>query len=284
MKVLITGADGQLGNELRHSLISDDLEIVFTNRFHLDISVYSELEGYLNSLKPDFVVNCAAFTNLDKAEDPESRNYPVNHLGVHNLAEISRDLNIGLIHISTDAVFSSSQMREFSKHDKRCPINEYGRAKASAEEELSKKEFQYWILRTSWLFGQYGGNFFQKILESAIASKGVEVVEEQYGQPTWTQDLVSVIQLILSGVIPPGIYHAIGDVQRSRVDFAREIFQSVGTQTELVHSSILGSSHGLAPRPKFSILEKDKELEKFGWVPTPHGAVLATVIKQLMKE
>jgi dTDP-4-dehydrorhamnose reductase len=267
MRILVTGAGGQLGSELQRYSFSENVELKAATRAQLDICNKVISYEYVRTFKPKYIVNCAAFTNLDQAELSTSNNFPVNFVGVENLTEICTQLKIGLIQISTDAVFASSKLRVFKKEDELCPINQYGSAKAAAEALLRSSDLNSWIVRTSWLFGEFGGNFFHKILESARMGNSIQVVIEQHGQPTWTKDVANAISLILDGVIKPGTYHAAGLEVRSRYEFAQDIYRLSGTNQNLVESKEGHESYGVASRPKFSILGADLELLKAGWIP-----------------
>lgn len=268
MKVLITGAGGQLGRELSHSKLFSEYELILLDRTNLNICDEVNSRKVINSIRPDFIINCAAFTNLDLAENEGSNNYPVNFNAVRSLGEICRDYEINLIHISTDAVFSSVQRKIFTKFDEPCPVNEYGRAKSKAEIFLQRNIPNAWVIRTSWLYGKFGGNFFQSILKSAKLHHKIEVVNTQYGQPTWSADVAKAISLLLTGVAEPGLYHAVGQEIRSRFEFAKDIYRLAGAQESLVHSRADLSVQGIAPRANFSILESDSDLAALGWEAT----------------
>lgn len=268
MRVLITGAGGQLGRELSHSKFIPECDLITLDKAQLNICDEVNLREAIIAIKPDFIVNCAAFTNLDLAEHESSNNFSVNFSGVRNLGEVCRDFNVKLIHISTDAVFSSAQKKIFSKFDEPCPINEYGRAKSKAEKFLQGNNPNSWVVRTSWLYGQYGGNFFQSILKSARLHQEIQVITSQYGQPTWSADVAKAISLLLTGVAEPGVYHAIGQEIRSRLEFAKDIYRLTGSQEELVNSRADVVGQGIAPRANFSILESDSNLAALGWMAT----------------
>jgi dTDP-4-dehydrorhamnose reductase len=165
MKILVTGADGQLGQELFRNFKNDSFDVIPLNKMQMDITNYAEVNRITKLHKPDWIVNCAAYTNVDLAQQNVDKSNEVNTVGPGILAQASADTETKLLHISTDAVFSSQEPIFFEANSKPNPVNQYGRSKDGGEKILLKNYSKNsWIIRTSWLYGEFGGKFVRNVL------------------------------------------------------------------------------------------------------------------------
>ena len=208
----------------------------------------------------DFVVNCAALTNLDFAESNSEIAQKTNKIGVANLIDGCKLRNTKLIQISTNAVFSSVGPFFHKKSDKTNPENEYGKSKEDAE-NLIKSQYNSnsLIIRTSWLYGKYGGQFFQNIMNFARRQERIQVVNDQFGQPTTTFDMAKLIAFSLLHDLS-GLIHLVPETYCSRFEFAKLIYQKFGANVDLVSPMTTNYSNALAKRTQFSLLDPDLEI------------------------
>lgn len=261
---LVTGAKGQLGSYLNEFLIRNNYSVLALGKKELDISNYSKVYDVFNSAKINWVVNCAALTNVDEIEKEEHGAIATNFEGAVNLAKISERFGSKLIHISSDAVFNSEMMKYHLTGDVKNPINKYGRTKALAENGILQETTEYWILRSSWIFSRKGSNFVNAIVsngQQTTRSDSIEVVDDQFGQPTLVHHLADSIRLICKGFVGPGIYHVVRKEFISRYDFADIILRQMGSPVLENLKKISSDLHSnKAKRPRFSLLEPSQEL------------------------
>ncbi len=196
MKVLVTGANGQLGWEMKLQSPKYDFQIEAFDKNTLDITDPFTLRRIVNEINPDIIVNTAAYTSVDQAEHNKDHAYNVNHLGPKNLAEICQEKSILLIHISTDYVFNGLKGKAYHEKDQTCPINIYGDSKLKGEQEIRSLWDKHIIIRTSWVFGVHGHNFIKTILNLIRTSKDIKIVDDQYGCPTSARSLAECIYKI----------------------------------------------------------------------------------------
>lgn len=256
MNIAITGATGQLGKELVQFLGKSGHNILAYSHQDLDIADLDSINSVLVHNLPNFLINCAAFTDLDRAERDIDEAFRVNSLGAGYLASFCKIHEIKLIHISTDAVFSSSEPKYFEPFENTNPINIYGKSKCSGEELiLTTYPEGSWIVRTSWLYGKYGGKFVHSILGRLTQNRDEFcVVDDQFGQPTLTSSLVFFLSKFISHPPPFGIYHFATPEFTSRYDFAKMIFELMQADpTRIIPASTFPSSE-VAPRPKYSLI------------------------------
>ena len=263
--VLITGANGQLGSEFK-KLSSNNQEkninFIFTDIDELDITDLQSLHTFFLNNEIDFIVNCAAYTNVDKAESDEKNAELINAVAVQNLADISCVYNIPVIHISTDYVFNGSQKNPYSEEDTVNPQTAYGRTKLKGEEFI-KDAYKYIIIRTSWLYSEFGHNFVKTMIRLGKEKDQINVVNDQIGSPTNAADLAAAILLILQNSIKndqffkSGIYHFSGEGSCSWYDFAKEIMNYAELNCKV--NPISSAEYPMpAKRPEFSLLDKSK--------------------------
>ena len=265
-KILVTGANGQLGSELRVLSVNSNHEFLFTDVAELDITNREAVDNYVSEHGTDIIVNCAAYTNVDKAEDDTEMADNINHLAVKNLAEVSAKYKLILIHISTDYVFDGSKNTPYLETDPTAPFGVYGRTKLAGEKAVTDSGCDYLIIRTSWLYSSFGNNFVKTIRRLTAEKDSLKVVFDQVGTPTYAADLASaILEIIETGKYKSnsGIYHFSNEGVCSWYDFAIEIRNLSGNLCDIqpCHSDEFPSK---VKRPNFSVLDKTKIKETFG--------------------
>lgn len=253
MKVLVTGARGMLGKDLCPLLDDCGYDVIECGRNEFDITDYSAVKCYIEKTNPELIIHCAAYTNVDKAEE-DPLNEAVNANGTENLAKICAERNIPLVYISTDYVFDGTKETPYTPQDTTNPLNAYGLSKLHGEEAVQKHCKKYYIIRTSWLYGHHGKNFVETMI--SLADKpSLKVVNDQTGCPTWTVDLSNaIIDLIEEEEEPYGIYHICGGGHTTWYGFANEIFKQCGLQVNL-NPCTTDEFPRPAKRPKYSIMD-----------------------------
>lgn len=282
-RILITGSKGQLGSDLVEWFSDTSYDVNGFSHEMLDIADKSKVMEVVRSERPNWILNCAAFTDLDKAEINDNKALEVNFQGTKNLAEACEELDIGMLHISTDAVFESTEPKFFETTDQPRPINRYGISKLMGEQAIIEISSRYWILRSSWIYGQHGSKFFNSILRKISNSEDVEVVSDQFGQPSPTILLYSAILEILDDKIPSGIHHLVPREFVSRFDFALMIKQSYESVSGLTSNSKMiptttAKRTEVAPRAKYSLLSPSRDFEQIADFPASiHDQIRETV-------
>lgn len=259
MNVLVLGAAGQLGSEIKALHRSSKYHFVFTDKDELDITSPSSLEAYLQSHPTELIINCSAYTLVDKAEIEAEAAELVNHHSVSTLARLALKYNIWLVHISTDYVFDGNSSTPYSEEATPKPLNTYGRSKLVGEKAIIASGCRYTIIRTAWLYSSYGRNFVQTMLQLQSERSSLQVVYDQIGSPTYARDLVHCILSLISKGWPKTseVYHYTNEGVASWYDFAVAIAELSGSQCQIepCNSSEYPT---LAPRPKYSVLDKGK--------------------------
>jgi len=254
MSILITGAQGMLGHDLQQVLAGRDVTALA--RADLDVTdpagVLAAVAGH------SVVINCAAYTRVDDAEEHEDEAFAVNATGAGNLATATAQHGATFVQLSTDYVFDGTATTPYSETAPRHPMSAYGRTKAEGERlALENNPEGTFIVRTAWLYGAHGPNFAKTMVRLAASRPTLNVVEDQRGQPTWTLDLAHQIVALLDSDAAPGIYHATNAGNTSWFDFAQSIFRHVGLDPDRV-SPIPSAQFPLpAPRPAYSVLGHD---------------------------
>lgn len=230
MKIFLTGSAGQVGQEIEQLGQIQGFEIIGKSRQALDITKETAVSTMLQQTKPNFVVNAAAYTAVEKAESESSLAFAVNREGPRHLAKICANLKIPLIHISTDYVFDGRATTSYQETDTANPINIYGRSKWEGEQTIRQQWDQHIILRTSWVFGRYGQNFLKTMLKLAKTHKTLRIIDDIYGCPTEASDIATTIlqiihQFIANLELPWGTYHYCGNDQTNWYGFAKTIFK-----------------------------------------------------------
>lgn len=270
-KILVTGANGQLGNEIRRLCRNfPGLEFIFTDVDMLDITNPDAVSVFMEASKPAIVVNCAAYTNVDGAEDDVKAARKVNALAPQVLAAACAMQEAFLIHISTDYVFDGEKESPYNEEDETNPISVYGSSKLEGEEKIKTVFDNYLIIRTSWLYSEYGHNFMRTILALAKEKDKIEVISDQYGSPTYARDLANcIIDIIVKSILNPraylpGIYHYTNQGSCSWNEFAQEIINVAGITTCEVVPITTDQYPHKAQRPRNSILDTTKVRSAFG--------------------
>ncbi|HWR58352.1 MAG TPA: dTDP-4-dehydrorhamnose reductase [Thermodesulfovibrionales bacterium] len=234
MKILVTGAGGMLASDLV-SVLNQNHEVIPSSENDLNITVRDDVHRVVHSVSPDIVINCAAYTLVDKAEEERDKAFLVNGIGVQNIALACRDKGIPLCHISTDYVFDGTKKGAYTPFDNTNPINVYGESKLAGEKYVEWVMNKFYIVRTSWLYGRAGNNFVATILRLAKEQSEIRVVSDQMGSPTHTVSLSSAIErIIATGAY--GIYHFTDETGGgiSWYDFAKEIVRVSGLKTRVI--------------------------------------------------
>ncbi|AUP79395.1 dTDP-4-dehydrorhamnose reductase [Flavivirga eckloniae] len=259
VKVLVTGANGQLGKTIKE-LYSDNekgLDFVFVSKTELDITKAKELSSFFNNKNFDYCLNCAAYTNVEQAEKISKIAYEVNAEGVKNMAEICKKKDIILIHISTDYVFDGEKAGPYTIQDTPNPINEYGKSKLQGEKYINNILKKHFIIRTSWLYSKkYGHNFYRIILNKAKTERELFVTDEQVGCPTETITLSKfIVDIIDSKNSNFGTHHFSDDESMTWYSFAEQILRenNISDKVNLVR---IKNCRTFAARPKNSVLAK----------------------------
>jgi len=255
-KILVTGANGQVAKEIKE-IVEGDERFIFSSKDKLDITDFKKLEGFLETNNIKTIINCAGYTNVDKAESEKELALKVNFEGAENLARLSDKFGIKLIHLSTDYIFDGKNYKPYVESDKTNPVNFYGISKLKGEEaikELNSKNSI--IIRTSWVYSKYGNNFVKTILKYSKEKDELNVVYDQIGTPTYAKDLAEVLLLLVEKDIY-GIYHFSNEGVLSWYDFAKEIVKMAKIDCKI--NPIESFEYSLpASRPHFSLLNKSK--------------------------
>jgi len=261
IKVLVTGSDGQLGGEIQ-SIASNyqNVNFIFANKDLLDITQIDSVSSFFSANEFDYCINCAALTNVDLAEEHENT-YAINVLGVNNLVENCHKYKCTLIQISTDYVFDGRSESPYKEDSTTGPINYYGETKLKGERFIQSTLNDYFIVRTSWLYGRKGNNFVKTMLSLANKLPEVKVVADQTGSPTFAKDLAKfILHLIIKKNTNYGIFHFSNQGQTSWYDFTKEIYKQLEIKTKLTPISTK-EYPTKAQRPLFSVLNTDKVIQ-----------------------
>ena len=271
-RILVTGANGQLGSEMRKLGAVSPNEYIFTDVQELDITNKEAVMSFVERNGVNIIVNCAAYTNVDKAEDEEATAELINATAVGNLAEAAKAVDGTLFHVSTDYVFGADGNTPRSEDMPTNPLGVYGKTKLNGEQAIAEVGAKAIIIRTAWLYSEFGNNFLKTMLRLTAEKESLNVVFDQVGTPTYAGDLALVIFSIIEGNLyagNEGIYHFSNEGVCSWYDFANEIAIAAGNincNIQPCHSSEFPSK---VTRPPYSVLDKTKIKQTFG-VDIPH--------------
>lgn len=250
--VLVTGANGQLGQELVH-LEDNRVRIVGYGRQDLDVTNLQNCREVISKLRPDAIIHAAAYTAVDRAESDADEAYRINAAGTRNLALAASEQGAKICYISTDYVFDGKASQPYNEYDNTNPQSVYGKSKRAGEVLLQSLSDRYFIVRTSWVYGKYGNNFVKTMLKLAGEREFVSVVHDQFGSPTYTYDLARfLVELVQTEAY--GIYHASNTDTCTWFDFAQAIFEEKGC-TIRVEPCTTEQFPRPAPRPAFSVMD-----------------------------
>ena len=275
MKILVTGKNGQLGQSIKRLLDEkcfanlSSFSFIFTGREELNLENLESIQSYFVRNDIDIIINCAAYTKVDQAEEDQNQANLINHNAVRELAKISKSNKIKLIHISTDFVFNGHKREPYTEDDKTSPINIYGETKLAGELAIiSTMPFNSIIIRTGWVYSEFGNNFVKTILNLATKSNTLDIVSDQIGTPTYAYDLANLILQIvgsenfLENEKPTSIFHYSNEGKSSWYEFAKEVISISGINCHL--NPINTEDYPLpAKRPKYSILSKKKISQEY---------------------
>lgn len=234
MKVLVTGANGQLGYDVAKELYKQNITCYGATRQDFDIVDFEATEKFIINYMPDAVIHCAAYTDVDKAEDEQVLCYLVNVSATDNIAKICKKINAKMLYISTDYVFDGNKDGFYEVDDEPNPINVYGKTKLLGEQAVQKILDKYFIVRISWVFGEHGNNFVKTMLHLGKERKEINVIADQYGSPTNTIDLAPLLVEMIQ-TEKYGIYHATNEGVCTWAEFAEEIFTIAGMDVKVKH-------------------------------------------------
>lgn len=268
-KVLVTGSNGQLGSELKEiAQNAVNLEFIFTDVADLDIANPDAVDTFIADLKPQFIVNCAAYTAVDKAESEESAAHSINAKAPLFLARAAKSVNAKFIHVSTDYVFDGKSFRPYTEDMPTNPTSTYGSTKLEGEQFALNTYTETVIIRTSWLYSKYGNNFVKTMIKLGNDREELGVIFDQVGTPTNAADLAEAILSIItktetdSNAFTPGIYHYSNEGVCSWYDFAIQIHEYAHVTCNV--KPLLTIQYPTpAPRPHYSVLDKSKIKETF---------------------
>ena len=299
MRILVTGKNGQLGRSI-YKLINTEVKadnnlssskFIFVGREELDLSNNSSIINYFdNHDKFDIIINCAAYTAVDKAEEEQELANQINHLAVKQLASIANKQQVRLIHISTDYVFDGESDKPYIETDETNPINVYGKTKLAGEKALQKiMPTSAIIIRSSWVYSEYGNNFVKTMLRLGKERDELNVVSDQIGSPTYATDLAGAILEIIKNKEFEGIgqatqiHHYSNEGKVSWYEFTKEIFKIAKTNCK-VNPITTQQYPTPAKRPKNTLMNKNKIIEKFGVKNTNWKEPLNTCITTLKEQ
>lgn len=259
-KILITGGNGQLGQcfrKIEHKF-TDSYIFIYKSSAELDVTKEDTVMSAIKALAPDFVINCAAYTAVDKAEQETELAFSVNENGAGNLAKACKSYKALLVHISTDFVFGDVQAMPLTEISETIPFGVYGKSKIAGEHKIAENLTEYFIIRTSWLYSEYQNNFVKTMLRLGKERDELSVVFDQVGTPTYAVDLAEcVMHIIVSGAKNFGVYNYSNEGVASWYDFAFAIFSITGIKTDL--KPITSDQYPTpARRPNYSVMNKEK--------------------------
>ena len=280
MKILITGANGMLAKAVREQFKNE--ELICTDVEELDITNLEATQKFVEEVKPEYIINCAAYTAVDKAEEDRELAEKDNAIGPKNLAIAAKQNDTVLVHISTDYVFGGSKdlSEAYTEDEPKAPVTVYGSTKLKGEENIKANCDKYYIFRTAWLYGD-GKNFVRTMISLGKDRDEVAVVTDEHGSPTYAVDLASIISQAIEKQIPYGIYHATNQGFTTWFEFTKKIFKLAGIDCK-VNETTAAEFKRAAKRPSNSQLSKDKLLNAGVSVPQYEDA-LARYLKEEMK-
>jgi dTDP-4-dehydrorhamnose reductase len=283
--ILITGSHGQLGNEMQQAALQfSGFNLIYTDIDELDICDKMALNSFVKENKINFIVNCAAYTAVDKAEDDVALCYKINSEAVRNIGEVASENGLKVIHVSTDYVFDGTNYIPYTEEETVCPSTVYGKSKLAGEQALIETCADSVIIRTSWLYSSFGNNFVKTMLKLGKDRESLNVIFDQIGTPTYAADLAQTIFKVISNdVFVPGVYHFSDEGVCSWYDFTKTIHRIAGIKCNV--QPIESKDFPVrTPRPHFSVLNKAKIKNTYN-ITIPHWEEsLEKCIKILLSE
>ncbi len=277
-KIIVTGCNGQLGRAINKEYLNEkEIQLVNTDVKELDITKEDEVLSFVKKEQPYAIINCAAYTAVDRCEEQEELAYQINAIGAKNLSMAAEAVQAKFIHVSTDYIFSGDKGIPYIEEDKANPMGAYGRTKLAGENFVQETNSKFFILRTAWLYGE-GNNFVKTMLRLAETKNEIGVVKDQFGSPTSAKELAKAIHKLVD-TEKYGIYHATCEGETNWADFARKIFKLA--QKETIVNGITTEEYPTpAHRPAYSVLENKAFKERLGYVFPQWEDALITYIKE----
>ncbi|WP_062109484.1 dTDP-4-dehydrorhamnose reductase [Bacillus niameyensis] len=277
MKILITGANGQLGKDLL-SVFQNDFNVIAFTKEELNITNERKVNEIISEKKPNLIINAAAYTAVDDCETNRKLAFEVNSFGAYYLAKAAKSIDADIIQISTDYIFNGKTCKPYEVDDTPDPLSVYGQSKLLGEQLVQLASEKYYIVRTSWLYGHHGKNFVKTMLQLGKEEKKVTVVEDQVGSPTFTKDLAQAIKQLIGK--PYGTYHIANAGECSWFHFAQSIFETAHYEPSFVQPLSTEEYGAAAQRPSYSVLSR-RTLDQAGikmrhW----HGALQEFIEKE----
>lgn len=251
MHWIVTGAAGMLGTDLVAMLTERGEDVLAVDRAELDITDPAAVEGMDGA---DVIVNCAAYTAVDAAEEDEAAAFALNAVGPQLLARAAQHMGARIVQISTDYVFSGTATTPYSEYGSLAPASAYGRTKAAGEWAVRTEAANHLIVRTAWLYGEHGACFPKTMAKLSDTHPQLQVVTDEVGQPTWTRDLADLIHRLVDAGAPTGIYHGTSSGQTNWHGFTQEIMAAYGKDPAMVGETTAVAFNRPAPRPSYSVL------------------------------
>ena len=259
MKILVTGASGQLGQVFKNNITKSDFDFYFANENELDITIKDDVLNYITNNQINFILNCAAYTDVDGSELNKELALKVNSFGVKNLVEVCEEKKIKMIHFSTDYVYNSKSINPIIEDSNIDPINFYGFSKREGEKFIENSLSESIVIRTSWLYSNYENNFVKTMIDKGKNGDELYIVNDQFGCPTYAKDLVNVILGMLNSKVKPKnkIYNYSNEGFTNWYDFAKKIFElkRINCKIMPVDSE---NYKTIAKRPKYSVTDKSR--------------------------
>ena len=264
MKILVTGANGQLGQEFKNNTTKSDFEFYFADENELDITNKNDILNYTSHYKIKVILNCAAYTDVNGSESNKKLAIKVNYEAIKNLVEICEEQKLKMIHFSTDYVYNSNNINPIKEDSNINPLNYYGFSKREGEKIIEKSLSDSIIIRTSWLYSMYGSNFVKTMIKKSDNGEKIYVINDQFGCPTYAKDLVNVILSIIDSGIKPKykVYNFSNEGYTNWYDFTKKIFELKKLNCSIIPVDS-ENYRSIARRPKYSVLDKSRIKDTF---------------------
>jgi len=270
MRILVTGAEGQLGVDVVEACKANHMEVLGVGRSQLDVTDLVQSKAVVASFMPDVIIHCAAYTAVDQAETEADKAYAVNAFGARNMAVAAEAVKAKLCLVSTDYVFDGKGAAPYREYDPVNPLGIYGKSKYAGERLVQSLASRYFIVRTSWLYGRHGSNFVKTMLRLAQDKTSISVVSDQIGSPTYSADLAAFL-IELTATEHYGIYHASNTGTCSWYEFSQAIFEESGIPMTVLPCTTEQFPRP-APRPKYSVMDHTA-IRANGFAELPHWRV-----------
>lgn len=289
MKILLLGSQGQIGRCLSDQLINTKHQVFYSSRSDLDITNLKLTLEYISSLNPDVIINTAAYTAVDAAEENKTDVNILNNIAVSNIAKICNESNCLLVHYSSDYIFDGMSDLPYVESSNTNPLSIYGKSKLDSEIAIKSSNCKFLIIRTGWVYSEYGNNFMKTMIQLADNSNEINVVADQFGCPTYAQDIAKATIIMIDKVENDekylGIYNYCGDTSCTWYDFCVSIFREAAEYNFSIPSNINPISTDeyptLAERPKYSVLNCNKIMVNFNILPSSMEAGILNTLEAI---